>query len=137
MPPPPLPLLCSSALVLLLLLLGRPQGANGRAAPPAGQPVQQPAPAVNGSVASAGLPAAAAPPPLGRLDQSLTVFFLFNGVLCVLAVLFLWGLDSRLAVYRVAIFFLLVGNSIILSWIKIALLEWWGKVLWDPNLFQV
>ena len=56
---------------------------------------------------------------------------------CVLAVLFLWGLDSRLAVYRVAIFFLLAGNSIILSWIKIALLEWWGKVLWDPNLFQV
>ena len=73
--PPPLPLLCSSALVLLLLLLGRPHGANGRATPPAGQPVQQPAPAVNGSVASAGLPAAAAPPPLGRLDQGLTVLF--------------------------------------------------------------
>ncbi|OEL26606.1 putative receptor-like protein kinase [Dichanthelium oligosanthes] len=87
--PPPLPLLCSSAaFVFLLLLPCRPLGANGRATPPAasppspwapaGQPVQQAAPAVNGSVASvngaaAVLPAAAAPPPLAVITVEGTV----------------------------------------------------------------
>ncbi|KAG2656498.1 probable receptor-like protein kinase At1g80640 isoform X2 [Panicum virgatum] len=107
--PPPLPLLCSSALVLLLLLLGRPQGANGRAAPPAGQPVQQPAPAVNGSVASAGLPVAAAPPPLvvivverhQHLRRELIAAIVVSsvaGVMIVLAALyslFLWRRSRR------------------------------------------
>lgn len=75
--PPPLPHLCSSAFVVLLLLLCRPLVANGRATPTgasppspegpsAAQPALQPAPAANG--AAAVLPAAAGPPPLGRLE---------------------------------------------------------------------
>ncbi|KAG2649003.1 probable receptor-like protein kinase At1g80640 [Panicum virgatum] len=109
MPPPPLPLLCSSALVFLLLLLGRPHGANGRAMPPAGQPVQQAAPAVNGNVASAGLPAAAAPPPLvvivverhQHLLRELIAAIVVSsvaGVMIVLAALyffFLWRRSRR------------------------------------------
>jgi hypothetical protein len=77
--PPPLPLLCSSVFVVLLLLLCRPLVANGRATPTgasppspegpsAAQPALQPAPAANANGAAAVLPAAAAPPPLGRLE---------------------------------------------------------------------
>jgi hypothetical protein len=104
--PPPLPLLCSSAfVVVLLLLLCRPLGANGRAAPPgasppspgapAGQPVQQVAPAVNGTVAAAGLPAAAAPPPLGRMDQSFLLFYGVSVCYYCCGVVLGWVLDPR------------------------------------------
>jgi len=97
--PPPLPLLCSSAFVVLLLLLCRPLVANGRATPPspgwpsAAQPALQPAPTASGGVASADgaaavLPAAAAPPPLGRLECWIKTFaLLFARFQCVFAVM--------------------------------------------------
>lgn len=65
--PPPLPLLGSSAVfVVLLLLLCRPLVANGRATPPS--PVWLPAAQPVASADAAVLPAAAAPPLLGRLE---------------------------------------------------------------------
>ncbi|RCV05162.1 hypothetical protein SEVIR_1G060200v4 [Setaria viridis] len=117
-----MPLLCCSSafVVVLLLLLCRPLGANGRAAPPgasppspgapAGQPVQQAAPAVNGSAAAAaGLPAAAAPPPLvvivveghHHLRRELIAAIVLSsvaGVMIVLAALYafvLWWRSRR------------------------------------------
>jgi hypothetical protein len=148
--PPPLPLLCSSAfVVVLLLLLCRPLGANGRAAPPgasppspgapAGQPVQQVAPAVNGTVAAAGFPAAAAPPPLGRMDQSFLLFYGVSVCSCCGAVPG-WVLDPRFHGVASAKFRLLVLATSLHLFKKpkkisaylvgkpcFFLLEWWGK----------
>jgi hypothetical protein len=102
--------------------------------------VQQAVSAVNGTAAAAGLPAAAAPPPLGRMDQSFLLFYGVSVCYYCCGVVLGWVLDPRFhgvssAKFRLLGFWLRACTSFFLKKISaylvgkpcFFLLEWWGK----------
>jgi hypothetical protein len=113
--------------------------------------VQQAVSAVNGTAAAAGLPAAAAPPPLGRMDQSFLLFYGVSVCYYCCGVVLGWVLDPRFhgvssAKFRLLGFWLRACTSFFLK--KKSVLIWWASrissfwsggvnVHWDPSLFQV